>query len=96
MLFDFLRDTNSLIDQGKIGCVESSYILSLLKKADKVLGVIFLPQPAIDSHLEELLQKRMQARSEKNFTEADIIRQALLLEGYLIEDTATGARLKKK
>ncbi len=96
VLFDFLRDTNSLIDQGKIGCVESSYILSLLKKADKVLGVIFLPQPAIDSHLEELLQKRVQARSEKNFTEADIIRQALLLEGYLIEDTATGARLKKK
>ncbi|MEI6531466.1 MAG: DALR domain-containing protein, partial [Chlamydiota bacterium] len=96
VLFDFIRDTNSLIDQGKIGPNEASHILSLLKKVDKVLGVIFLPPPEVPPHLEELLQKRVQARKEKNFAEADKMRDALLLEGYLIEDTPTGARLKKK
>jgi cysteinyl-tRNA synthetase len=37
----------------------------------------------------------MQARKEKNWTEADHLRDFIQERGYVIEDTPTGARLKK-
>ena len=46
----------------------------------------------IDSNLiEELLNKRKEARANKNFTEADKIRDELKEMGIEIEDTTDGA-----
>jgi cysteinyl-tRNA synthetase len=42
------------------------------------------------------LAKREQARKEKNYRLSDEMRDAILARGYLIEDTPSGARLKKK
>lgn len=93
-LFDFIRDTNSLIDQGKL--TSGAKVLELLRKVDKVLGVIFVASEEIPAVFQELLQKRIEARKAKNFAESDRLRDELLKNGYLIEDTPTGARLKKK
>lgn len=95
-LFDFIRDTNTLIDQGKIGSGQAKKILEDLKKVDKVLGVIFVTSEEISAELEELLAKRNEARRTKNFAESDRIRDELLAKGYIIEDTPAGARLKRK
>ena len=46
--------------------------------------------------LLSLLQRRESARASKDWKLADECRLRLLERGYLIEDTPSGARLKKK
>lgn len=97
ILFDLVRDLNSLCDQEKIGEVEARSALHLFEKWDAVLGVLPLyKKEKIPQELLDCLDKREKARREKNFQLSDQMRDEILSRGYLIEDTPTGARLKKK
>ncbi len=97
ILFDFLRDVNSLCDQEKIGALEAKAILDLFERWDAVLGVLPLhKKEPIPQELLDFLEKREKARKEKNFHLSDQMRDEILSRGFLIEDTPTGARLKKK
>ncbi len=96
-LFDFIRDINTLCDSSQMGRQEAQKVLQILESFDRVLGVLPL-QPVgeeVPSELLLLLAERQKARSEKNWEKADACRDKLLVHGYLIEDTPTGARLKK-
>ena len=96
-LFDFIRDINTLCDSHQVGRTEAHKLIQFLEDLNRVLGVLPL-QPMteeIPSHLLALLADRQKARAEKDWKRADACRDKLLLEGYLIEDTPTGARLKK-
>ncbi|MGZ3798250.1 MAG: CysS/YqeB C-terminal domain-containing protein, partial [Pseudobdellovibrionaceae bacterium] len=63
-----------------------------------VLGVFSFDQQEIEvpGYLQEALEKRIKARQEKNWAEADALRDLILQAGYLIEDTPAGMRLKKE
>ncbi len=96
-LFDMVREINALCDQGKIGICEAEDVLDFLIKIDSVLGVLPLEQEneIVPRELEEALLKRKRAREEKNWKVADECRQMIHNAGYFIEDTPSGARLKK-
>ncbi len=96
-LFDFVRAINSLIDQNQISDKEAEEVLHFLRRLDKVLGVLFVPQDSEEIPVEylELLIKREQARARKDWKLADECRDLLQAQGYAIEDTPTGVRLKK-
>ena len=97
-LFDLVREINSLCDAGKISREEASKVLYLLEQCDRVLGVLPLEAKAeeISSELIDLLARREKARTSKDWKTADECRNLLLDKGYLIEDTPSGARLKRK
>lgn len=96
-LFDFVRDINILIDQGLLGKKGAEACLVLLKKFNQVLGVLhFEKEVLIPEHVQDLFKQRLQARQEKNWALSDTLRNEILAQGYLIEDSASGARLKKK
>lgn len=95
-LFDLIRELNGLADEKKLGVHEAQETLSLLEKWDEVLGLLPLKKmETIPPDLEHFLELREKARREKNFSLSDEIRNSIYARGYLIEDTATGARLKK-
>lgn len=96
-LFDLVREINALCDQGKIGVSEAEDVLAFLEKIDCVLGVLPLRtnEEQIPLELQEALMLREKARQEKNWKMADECRQKIQSAGYLIEDTPSGARLKK-
>lgn len=96
-LFELVRQGNSLCDQQKIGKEGADEILALLHKFDKVLGVLpFEAGEEIPPELAALLAQRENARKSKNWKEADAARDKILAAGYLIDDTPSGARLKRK
>ena len=78
---------------------KSKKIAELLKKFDTVLGIDIdkakkteeLPQDVLD-----LLEKRNEARKNKNWEESDRLRDEILEKGYIIKDTKNGAELQKK
>lgn len=97
VLFELIRELNGLADEGKVSSREAKNTLALLRKCNEVLGVLSFEEqaPDVPQHLQEALQKRIEARKEKKWAEADALRDMILQEGYVIEDTALGMRLKK-
>ena len=73
--------------------------LALVYKFDQVLGFGFeaLTEQAVESpaEVQELLTARERARAEKNWSEADRLRDAIRSKGYVIKDSAQGPTLKK-
>jgi len=95
-IFDFIRDVNKLMDEGGIGEEGAKNALALLDRLNAVTG-LFAP-PAEDSAPQavlDLVMERQQARRSKDFARADAIRKQLIEEGWVIEDTADGPRVKK-
>ena len=96
-LFDAVRQINQWIDQDEIGENEAQLILKTLEKIDAVLGVLPLEETALDIPCEitQALKDRETARTEKNWAEADRLRDIISAAGYTIEDSPTGPKLKK-
>jgi cysteinyl-tRNA synthetase len=96
VFFDFVREVNTLCDAQKLGQEGAEQVLNLLKKFNTVLAVLsFEPEKqTVPRELEEALAARIQARQEKNWKEADRLRDYITNAGYIIEDTPEGARLK--
>ena len=49
----------------------------------------------LDKDIEELIQKRADAKKNKDFKLADEIRQELLDKGIVLEDTRQGTKWKR-
>lgn len=98
VLFDLVRELNTLCDANQLGKKGASEALDLLKSWDRVLAVLPLEekQEVIAADLLAMLERRESARQEKNWRLSDEMRDAIHARGYLIEDTPQGARLKKK
>ena len=96
-LFEAVREVNILCDTKKIGTEEAKEVLTFLEKLDQVLAVIPLhaKEEIVPIEIQDALQKRERARKEKNWKEADLQRDKILAQGYLIEDTPKGPRVKK-
>ena len=75
-------------------------IANLLLKFDKVLGIRIEKEEETSKKLPEeisnLIEKRKQARNEKNWQESDRIREEIQQKGYIVKDTKDGMEVSKK
>lgn len=94
-LFTFIRDANVAIDQGRISAGDAEGIREAMMKIDPVLD-IYPRRDNLDSSVEEMIEARNAARKARNFAESDRIRDELLAQGILLEDTAAGTRWRRK
>jgi cysteinyl-tRNA synthetase len=53
-------------------------------------------QMTLDAEVERLIAERREARSRRNFARADEIRDQLVEQGIVLEDTPTGTRWRRK
>lgn len=97
VVFELVREINSLCDAQAIKYKEAQQILELMKLFNSVLGVLIFEQEEekIPVELQHAFEKRLQARKDKNWVLADQLRDFIYQQGYIIEDTPQGARLKK-
>ena len=73
-------------------------IAELLLKFDTVLGIQIdkaEKKVEIPEEILELIEKRKQARSEKNWQESDRIRDEIHQKGYVVKDTKDGMEISK-
>jgi cysteinyl-tRNA synthetase len=76
--------------------------LSLIEDFDKVLSLDLLKEEEKDevhdelsAYIEEMIQKRQEAKKNKDYQLADQIRAELLEKGIMLEDTRQGVNWKK-
>lgn len=95
-IFDLVKFANTKLDEESSG----QMVMSVFEKLEKLMGVLGLEftvnKDEIDSEIQELIEKRQQARKEKNFALADQIRDEISAKGYEIEDTREGCKCRKK
>ncbi|MEK6943580.1 MAG: cysteine--tRNA ligase [Nanoarchaeota archaeon] len=92
-VFDFVKEINTLMMEGKIGKNDADKIMGLMQDFDKVLGILE-EQKEVDSEVQKMIDEREKARKEKNFKKADEIRETLKSKGVILEDTKEGVRWK--
>lgn len=95
--FDLLKEVNKMMDEEAFSLEHKEKVLKLMEDLDKVLGVLKprITVEEIQPEILELIQKREEARKEKNWALADELRKNLLEKGIQIEDTAKGTVWKK-
>ncbi|MBM7582890.1 cysteinyl-tRNA synthetase [Caldicoprobacter guelmensis] len=93
VIFDMVRDINSQLSAGSSKqAVEKAY--ALLDELTGVLGLLRKdPRQELDPEIKALIEKRQQARKEKNWALADQIRDELKARGIILEDTPQGVRV---
>ena len=95
VLFELIREINSRIDAKTLSRDDIQATLQLLKTFDSVLGILPAGAEEIPPHIEELVRARTEARLAKNWARSDELRAEIAKEGYQIEDSPQGVRVKK-
>ena len=94
-IFEMVKftNTNATADSSK------AYVDALYTQLDKmaeICGLILEKKAEIlDEEIEKLIQERQDARKAKNFARADEIRNLLLEQGIVLEDTREGVKWKR-
>ena len=96
VLFTWVNEMFSGLDQNKIDYKYAQSALAALKKIDSILGVIYEDEEIESSEIIELIGKRNRARDDKDWDAADAIRKELDSLGVVLEDTPEGTIWKKK
>lgn len=96
-VFDLVREINALADQNALSYDDARNILTLMERFNSVLGVMELQQKAaeVPQEILDALQQRMEARAARNWTKADELRDFIITQGFIIEDTPQGPIVKK-
>ena len=97
--FEYVRDTNTAMDNGEFRSGNAGAALDLLSQFDAIFDVLrtSVQQGAIgDEDVERLIAERTEAKKARNFARADQIRDELLQQGIILEDTKGGVRWKRK
>ena len=91
-LFELARDINSNLNpQTKPSKELCEFALGLYGERADVLGLLYVEkEKGIDEEVRELIELRSEARKNKNWAEADRIRDELQSRGITIKDTPNG------
>jgi cysteinyl-tRNA synthetase len=101
-IFDLVRAVNTAIDAKEMSTADATAVRAAFDHFDAVLGFLSLRRaederpPVPVDEIESLIGARKDARSRRDFAEADRIRQDLDARGIILEDSPQGTRWKRK
>jgi cysteinyl-tRNA synthetase len=97
--FEYVRDANSAMDSGQFCSANRGPALEFLALFDSVFDVLRPTASSTglsDAEIEALVAERTAAKKARNFSRSDEIRDQLLAQGIVLEDTKSGVRWKRK
>jgi cysteinyl-tRNA synthetase len=94
-IFEWVRHNNRRTASGELRPEQAAAGLAAWQKIVSVLGLAPIETAGIPPQWQALLEQRNASRQAKDFKRADALRDQLKNEGWIIEDTPKGARLKR-
>jgi cysteinyl-tRNA synthetase len=98
-VFEYIRDANSAMDAGHFLTGNAARALEFLQLFDSIFDVLKPRAKAgelSDAEIDARIAERTAAKKARNFALADQIRDQLLAQGIVLEDTKSGVRWKRK
>ncbi|SDO44382.1 cysteine--tRNA ligase [Desulforhopalus singaporensis] len=94
-IYNFIRRLNPILQVNHLDKDQKNYILESLKKLDRILNVFRLQGCPLAPDVNALIQKREQARLDKDWALADRVREELVQKGITVIDTENGPVWKR-
>ena len=95
-LFRLVREANAALDRNQLPADSVQGLREALGRIDGVFGVLIKKTAELlDPQIEALIADRQAARKAKNFAESDRVRDLLLAQGIVLEDTPAGVRWRR-
>ena len=94
-VFEWVRDKNKAIADGSIDATGAAAALAAWERVNAVLGIAE-KEVAVPAEIQALADERQAARKAKDFARSDELRDQLAADGWVIEDTPKGPRVKRK
>ena len=95
-VFELVREANTAVNE-KASKADAECYLDMFGELTKVLGLVYNDKKDdLDEQVEALIEQRTKARAEKNWAEADRIRDELKAMGIILKDTPQGVTWTKE
>lgn len=92
-VFELVRDINTNVIGENASKALAEYAAKVFDELTGVLGLVYNRKTdSLEADIEALIEARQQARKEKNWAEADRIRDELKAQGIILEDTPQGVK----
>ena len=85
-IFRMIKRINRLIAEKALNPSDAGKVIDVFKKIDTVLNLFEFETQTLDADTRRLIEKRDQARQERNWDLADKIREKLVLRGVVVRD----------
>ncbi|EOT46634.1 MULTISPECIES: cysteine--tRNA ligase [Enterococcus] len=95
VIYELSKWLNRYIEQTEVSRNILEQAVSLLTQWLSIFGVEFTTE-LVDETVEQLIQERNEARTNRNFARSDEIRDLLKAQGIILEDTAQGTRWRRE
>jgi len=95
IFFGWIRSMNNLLDKGELMLSQINGGLEFIGKFDDLFAII-PEEEIVPQELYDLIDKREKARLKQDWKTADKIRNLLHKEGWLVEDSPSGPKVKPK
>ncbi len=95
VIFNFINEVNIIIASYELSTNDAKMILAFFEELNKILGIFTMEEIEIPDHIKDLVQKRDNARKNKDFNLADELRNKIKEKGYYIDDTKGESIIKK-
>jgi len=88
VLFEFIRSQNTKGVTGK-------YVYEYFIELNSFLNILEFKEEEIPQEIRDLAEKRLKAKLNKDWGEADRLREVIKEKGYLVEDTKNDCKIKR-
>ncbi|HZI50897.1 MAG TPA: cysteine--tRNA ligase [Terriglobia bacterium] len=97
-VFDLIRACNIALDREQVREGDRAAILAWFAEVDSRLAIIPATEEVLarDDEIDALVERRNAARRNRDFAEADRVRNELFDRGIVIEDTREGTKWRRK
>ena len=93
-LFELTKFINTRIDKNTSKSI-LIYAYDTMMELSKVLGILEKEDEILEDEITQLIEKRTEARKNKDYKLSDEIRDALKEKGIVLEDTSDGVKWKR-
>jgi cysteinyl-tRNA synthetase len=95
VIFELVKYANTTVDE-QSSKEYASVLLTAIESLSDILGLIVNRKVEdLEAEIEALISQRQTARAERDFARADEIRDQLLAQGIVLEDTREGVKWKR-
>ncbi len=93
-IFELVKEINTKVIDGVSSKALVEYAIKVFDDLTGVLGLLYerKEEKSLDDQVEEMINARNEARKNKNWAEADRIRDELKAQGIVLEDTPQGVK----